>query len=248
MWLLQKNIWGEYGYDCFVQSLQDHGVEFEMVNLVPFTTEFEPDISFEPQHVFGSNRFVNVCRERGYSVFESFEPFEKFYDSEHWLNGEQGQDVRWGELINAEEIKFPLFVKPYTEKFFTGTIINSYSDFDKVQLATSFIKDEMREMVRVSPAVNIYDEVRFFIINRRIVSGSYYVMGKQKKQAMITADHEAWKTCERILAGKYIDVAFVMDLGAIADNQWKIVELNNINSAGFYKNDTNAIVSALKNL
>lgn len=44
-----------------------------------------------------------------------------------------------------------------------------------------------------------------------------------------------------------IDNAFVMDLGRTGDT-WKIVELNNINSAGLYETDTNAIVSALNHL
>jgi hypothetical protein len=43
-----------------------------------------------------------------------------------------------------------------------------------------------------------------------------------------------------------------MDLGLVGEmnhsHYWKIVELNNINSAGLYETDTDAIVNAFKYL
>ena len=39
--------------------------------------------------------------------------------------------------------------------------------------------------------------------------------------------------------------AYVMDLG-LTDDGWKIVELNNLNSAGLYECDTDAIIRTLE--
>lgn len=60
-------------------------------------------------------------------------------------------------------------------------------------------------------------------------------------------DH-SWLACRDIIggpdSGRHPDRGYVIDLGLV-DGQWKIVELNNLNSAGLYKSDTAAIVRAL---
>lgn len=56
----------------------------------------------------------------------------------------------WGDVPDAG-LTYPCFIKPHTEKFFTGMVLEAPEDHGKVQLATSFIDDEDRELVRVSP-------------------------------------------------------------------------------------------------
>jgi hypothetical protein len=141
-----------------------------------------------------------------------------------------------------------MFVKPFTEKFFTGLVIESPDDVDKIQLASSFIHDEGDEIVYVTPAVNISEEVRFFVVNDHIVSASVYKVKGVPKHYRIDETHSAWDTCSRILRlWGCIDKAFVIDLGCV-DGEWKIVELNNINSSGLYEIDTDAFARAIKHL
>jgi hypothetical protein len=253
-WLIQKNIWNEYGYDRFIQSMHDNDVDFEEVHVIPFTDTFDKEIDFKPTQIFGSGRFVNICRDRGFNTYKSFKPFEEFYVSINWVNG-QGRDITWERLLKLKGTRFirPIFVKPYTEKFFTGMVLNDESDLDKIQIATSFIADENKELVRISPAITIYNEVRLFIVGGEIITGSLYKTNGQNKQSRIDNNHPAWQQCKMILHLEgFIDAAFVIDMGQVelrgGRDSWRIVELNNINSSGLYECDTDAIVRAFKYL
>jgi len=232
-----------------LNSIKDQGVDFEEVHLIPFTENFEIDIDYVPDLIMGSGRFVNVCRKRGFPTFRSFQPFEKFYPECDWING-NGDDVKWGDLPDYD-FSTPKFVKPYTEKFFTGRVIESVSDLNRVQLATSFITCDEDELVRVSDAVTINHEVRFYVIGGEIISGSFYKIDREPKHVRIDHIHPAWRACENILVSGFIDDAFVIDLGCFEDGfsyDWKIVELNNVNSSGIYECDTDAIARAFKQL
>ncbi len=249
-WLFQSNIWQEYAYDRLLASAEEAGVDFSMVDVIPFTEDFQQELDFVPSHVFGSNRFVEVCRSHGFPTYKSFAPFEDWYPARFWVN-EHGQDITWGKLKECD-IGEPMFIKPYREKFFTGLVVDHYSDIDKIQLATSFVDDIDDELIRISPAKNLYKEARFFIIGGVPVSASVYKENGQNVQYPLDESSPAWDACKCILFSGPIDDAFVMDLGLTSKedmhNNWKIVELNNINSSGLYKTNTDAIVAAFKNL
>lgn len=251
IWLLQSNIWQEYAYDRFVSSLIAEGdVDLAMVDVIPFTEDFKTPVDFIPRHVFGSNRFVEICRSKGFPTFKSFAPYEEFYDNKHWLNS-SGKDMCWGDLKHITT-SGPLFIKPYREKFFTGMVLETLSDLNKVQLATSFVENVDDELVRVSKAQTIYTEVRFYIINGQPITASVYKESGRGKQYELPDCSPAWNACRNILQEGAIDKAFVMDLGLTSKDDsytnWKIVELNNINSSGLYKANTDALIKAFKNI
>lgn len=244
--LFQQNIWNEGAYNRLIDSLVVYcDFEYKEVNVIPFTDTFDREINFIPDYIFGSGRFVNICRKKEYPTFPSYAPIESFYLSDLWVNGD-GETLTWGEFKRTQ--KHFCFVKPYTEKFFTATFVENHEDIDKIQLATSFIENEDDELVRVSSPVNIKEEIRFFVIGEKIITGSHYKIKGRAKQAKVNQSHAAWISLQEIL-NKYgvIDDGFVIDLGLV-DNSWKIVELNNLNSAGLYECDTDAIARALKYL
>lgn len=242
--LFQTNIWKEYDYDRLIQSIADIGGHCHSVNVIPFSDELSTDVNFHVDYVFGSNRFVELCRKAGLPTFKSFPPQIDQYDN-HLINRGM-KTLRWGDRFS--HMDYPIFAKPVREKFFTGRVIESRDDFDKLQLATSFIEDEDVELITLSDVAYISAEVRFFVINNTIITASYYKEDGVACHHKIDYMHNAWYDCEKILAEcGYIDTAFVMDLGLVG-REWKIVELNNINSAGIYKCDTDAIASALKHM
>ena len=250
--LLQKNIWQEHAYDRFIASLDNAGIEFLEVGVIPFTENFPERVDFEPDAIFGSGRFVNICRAKGYPTFPSFDPIEDFYPRYEWVNY-CGQQCRYDQLPDvisqALRLQGAQFVKPFTEKFFTGMVIESEEDLEKIQLASSFLEDEGAEMVRVSPAVNLGEEVRFFILNGQIISGSVYKDRGIAKQYRVDENHPSWAAAKEIIRKHgEITFGFVMDLGLVNGEEWRIVELNNLNSSGLYQIDTDAFVNALKQL
>jgi hypothetical protein len=210
--------------------------------VIPFTNEFQEEVDFIPDHIFGSTRFVNICRDKKYNTFKSFQPIEDFYPKDLWINGE-GVKMKLGEITH-ENLSYPLFFKPFTEKFFTGKLIEKKSDLDKIQLSTSFIPDENEELIWISPPKNIKVEYRFFIFGGEIATASSYK--GTTKNSRIHPDHDCWNAVKNILSAHgNIDKGFAMDMGFV-DGEYKIVELNNINSSGIYDADTDAFVRYLE--
>jgi len=241
--LFQKNIWQEYAYDRLLNSVQENDIDLEEVMVIPFTDVLNPEIDYIPDYIFGSGRFVNICRDRDFPTFNSFKPFETFYPARYWINS-FGYDVTWGKV----QLDRPQFIKPYREKFFTARVFENNEDLGKVQLSTSFIEDENQELVRVSDPIFIRDEIRFFVIGGEVITGSYYRINRINKQKQIDQSHDAWQFLKNLIKKEgAIDSGFVIDFGLV-EGEWKIVELNNLNSAGIYECDTNAIIRALKYL
>lgn len=260
--LLQSNIWDEYGYTRFIDSVANAGIDYEIVNVIPFTHDLRnaegeiKDFDEDVTHIFGSGRFVNICRSLGYPTYESFEKVRfDLFTGKFWING-KAATYKLKNLRKEEADMFPCFIKPHTEKFFTGLVIESKEDLDKIQYATSFIEDPEDEIIYVSRPQTIQQEIRFYIIDNKIISASAYKNGSQRKQFRIDATHDAWEACQSMLHFPHPErmycaapipyrLPYVMDLGLV-NNEWKIVELNNINSSGLYECDTDAIVNAFK--
>lgn len=240
--LLQKNIWNEYGYDRFTQSIFNADITHQFVGVVPFTDYFQEEVIFFPDHVFGSGRFVNICRGKNYPTFPSFGPIEpEIFPKEFWINGD-GVECLWKDLV----IKNDTFIKPFTEKFFTGIVVNSQEDLNKIQLATSFIEDEGEERIWVSTPKNIKQEVRFFVLFGNLITASVYKISGIGHHIFAGPEHPAWNVCQYFLKSVPKDRknSFAVDLGLV-DDQWKIIEMNNLNSSGLYNCDTDALIRAL---
>lgn len=238
--LLQKNIWHESDYQRFIGSVEYHDIACEETNVVPFTTYFDPEVKTKPDHSFGSTRFVNICRDRGFYVFPDFAPIDSFYPVHTWVNGE-GRVTTWGEL----KITKPVFIKPFTTKFFTGKVVKTQADLDKIQLSTSFIEKEADEKIWVSAPVDITDEIRFFVVGEHIVTGSYYRIAGKINHIKAQPTHAPWTFLKEFLR-RYGCIAdgFVIDVGLVG-REYRIIELNNLNSSGLYKCDTDALVLTL---
>jgi hypothetical protein len=261
--LFQKNIWNEYGYDRLIQSFKDRGGDCKEVHIIPFTDKFEnPDDirGWWPDYIFGSNRMVQLCRTvYGYPTYQSFYPIDDFLGRENYLN-QFGDYYQWEYLKERlVHYTFPVFIKPYTEKLFSGMVLDSAEDFDKIQLSTT-TENIRNEYIFIAPLRHIIQEARFFCYGKKIITASVYKTNRNKKQFRIDETHDAWSAAQDILDSYFSDrnnhyfgwdnFPYAMDIGLTLgpDDKpmWKIVELNNFNSAGIYECDTDAIASCLK--
>lgn len=242
--LLQHNIWQEAGYDRFVESLREY-FHITEVHVIPFTSDFGIPLpeDYKPDLVFGSNRFVDICREKGYSVYRSFTP-ETSYSAPKINLNDDGKIYNFKKLRTVPSDGWPLFLKPLREKFFTGLVVNNVEDLDKIQLTTSLVKDPDEEFIFAFPPKKIGLEIRFFVICNIVITASVYKENGIPKQYQIDPSHEACLTLKKfMLMSDPIDFAYVADMG-YTDKGWKVIEFNNINSAGIYKCDTDALAKA----
>jgi hypothetical protein len=237
--LLQKNIWNEPGYERLLDSIRRRS-QYEEVELIPFTTDFVQPAQVTPDVIFGSNRFVEVCRSKGFPVFKSFDPDEDFYPRRYWLNGE-------GEFQKLKDLRIdrPVFLKPKSEKFFTGLVVHCQEDLQKIQFTSS--ENEAEEWIWVSSPANIGEEIRFFIVDGKAVTASRYKNKGIAQHQLTPSTHPAWLFVEEVLSHGSVDSAFVMDAGLTPDG-WFIIELNNFNSSGLYCCETDRIVEALERM
>ena len=236
--LLQRNIWNEPAYDRLLESIRQRS-QYQEVELIPFTRDFVQPVEKVADVVFGSNRFVEVCRAKGYPVFRTFDPDYTSYPAHYWMNS-RGAYHRLGSL----QITAPVFIKPRTEKFFTGTVVERQADLERIQYASC--DNPAEEEVWVAPPVAIGEEVRIFVVGGRAVTASRYrLRGEVRPQHIADPAHPALGFAREVLTHGAADDAFVMDVGETGEG-WRIVELNNINSSGLYQCDTGALVEALE--
>lgn len=122
---------------------------------------------------------------------------------------------------------------------------SKWEDFVKESVQNPKTPLMRRELlVQASKPQTIIKEARLWIIGGQIVAAVYYRFGKDVTFEREVAP-EGLEFAERMIALFEVAEAFVMDICLTYDG-WKIVEINCINSAGFYPNlNVKSLVRAL---
>ena len=159
------------------------------------------------------------------------------------------QAIDWLNITRKINPDSQWFVRPsYDLKQFSGQVIGARECYDwfkdMLECATSgsYKLEPDTEIVLCEPQ-KISAEWRWFIVGRKIVSGSMYRAHGQMRQIR-ELNANVIKEAQ-MLANKWLpDDCVVMDT-ALVDGQVKVIEFNCINSSGFYDNDVEAIFTAL---
>ncbi len=244
--IAQSRIWQELNYEHFLSVLRQYGKVTE-VQIIPFTDVIEPECNEAPDIVLGSGRLVEIAKKRGWPTFESFTPrLDDIVDAKYLLNGNPTQTTI-KELSDLQSRT--VFVKPMREKLFTGLVLDidglQSKAFDSlVQCSTTGVDELGEEIVFVSDPISIQDEFRFFVFNNRIATGSSY--GKDKKvYQRILADHFLWGLTQDVINSFHREITGTVDV-TLHQGEIRIIELNNLNSAGIYEADPHAIAQGLQ--
>lgn len=140
------------------------------------------------------------------------------------------------QTIHSDNIKWEenekLFIRPMNDvKTFNGGVYTKETFHYKGDVAIAKIKE-------------ISQEYRFFVVNKEIVSGSSYKLNGKFFESENIDDGAILFAKEMI--GLFNEDNYALDIAKV-NNEYKIVELNCINSAGFYKNDLFKFVIAIEN-
>ena len=237
-----------------------NGFDVRVVKVVPFVGEMipEPDIGDGDRVIcFGAYSMRHIARERGWypGVIDlEFKANEIYNNSwgEYCLNvdsfecrfDEVGIRVRklgWGEW----------FMRPITDsKSFAGQVIDrdSYDEWYKgVVLLEEDDGSNLRgsTICRVSICRDIVKEWRIFVVGDEVVTGSQYrVGGRVCYDRVVDDDVIEFVEGLIILEPNFAD-AYVIDVCRIGSGRLRVVEVNTINSAGFYHADVNKLIGAL---
>lgn len=138
-----------------------------------------------------------------------------------------------------------LFIKPSScLKYFDATLINSEYYIGEYLTYNTFDYDISNELCLIAPIKHIENESRFFVVNGKVITGSYYRINNIYSEIVINDTEEIFKITQQ-----YVDLfnpckAFVIDL-ALCNNQYKIIEYNPINCAGVYASDYSKLIQEL---
>lgn len=250
--LVQSNIHTDPDHYRFFEALTALNIDFERIHLDASISNITTQIERKDVFVYGSVKLARLAKENthwypgsfygGNHLFEVFAPYYK----EHLLNYkvevfEFGSTIPW----KTGALKF---IKPYKDaKIFTGKVFSEIKWTDFVQNALTNPQTPLLHkdsLIQVSMPQKIFKEARLWIVGDQIIDAVYYRFhGDVVFETTVAV--EGIHFAKEMLRLFRVAEAFVMDI-CLTNEGWKIVEINCINSAGFYPNsNVTSVIKAL---
>ena len=140
-----------------------------------------------------------------------------------------------------------IFVRPDgNDKVFTGGCV-SEDGFEESYKLMTFYEPPPNTVVVVARPQKILAEARFLVVDRKVVTGSYYRTGGQtvRLEAGGQLTVKAEEMLQNCLANGFDPApSWVLDL-ADDGNEWRIIEVGASSCCGLYKCDLDKFVAAL---
>ena len=251
-WVIQDNLFNEAGFRHLITALQRLGIEYSTHKVIPYAEELVPDFEAGDRRVIamGSYTLARIAEQRGW------EP-GSFVGN---LNYEVQRVCGWGtEMLNsdglvtrfADVVRFEglQFVRPVDDgKAFSGAVFDwaGFSEGREEALARGRAQGATVSedtLVMVCSLKKIYRETRVWIVNSEVVTASCYKLGSSVMT--FDADKETIDYAARLAKQWSPNAAYCMDI-ASTDAGLKIIEVNNLNSSGFYGAEMQKLVIALE--
>jgi len=270
-WVIQK-MKSEYGYEKFIDTIIRMGVEHQLVKVVPFSNVLLPvtfnsfaDSVKDAKHieietdkdiyVNGTFTLLKIAQERkwaGVFINDNFDynVWSKSFGLEHMLNSDVKVGMVKDMLSVCADDWDEVFVRPVLDtKSLTGTVM-SIDKFKAWQYAiedvvpTNYSPLHRETEILVAPVKKIYKEFRMFIVDGEYITGTQYKCGLDVRYSPIVDDGviEYVKNMIQIWTPAK---AFVLDI-ASTPYGYKVIEINNINTAGFYDANVGKLIEAIE--
>lgn len=258
--LIMDKYFNEEGFRIMKEYMVQHNIPHTSVKPVPFINIFVPedvtdysDATYEkyfdksiPTMSFGSYALANQLIEAGYTPGGFInDNLNIKIQMEKWGNDVfLNSDAVFSTLSTLQKPEWKnIFIRPVydTKKMIARVINNENFDF-AVQLYSSYNEPELEVMV--ANAKDIIAEYRLFIVHGKVVAHSLYKLrGEVRMQPNVP---EPIINIAESLCNQWVPAdAFVMDFAETSDG-FKVLEVNNINCAGFYAANIPAIVEAFR--
>jgi hypothetical protein len=269
-WVVQGNLATDEGLNTLMKVLREEGYQHSLVKTIPFSNIIVdvnvdinqynegdiPHLEIENNKrmvTMGSYSLALTAKEKGWVpgsfINDNFE-FSKWlagWGSENLLNGDAVQDSVKNIIAKIPSGQQKIFARPSEDtKSFSGQLFeadNLIYWLNKVSESNDRFGLNGDTSMIISTAKNIQAEYRLFVVDGFIVSGSLYKV-KELVTTSAIIDQTAIDYAYQMLDIWQPDRAFVLDI-AITDNGPKIIEVNNINSSGFYQSDISKIVCSI---
>lgn len=268
-WIIQGDLTKEDGLSSLINCVKSKNLDYRLVKPIPFTNiivDLDLDINGyniddipqwdiendKPMITMGSYTLARIAKERkwtpGSFLNDNFE-FSKWvagWGVENMLNGD-ATEAKVKDIIVPDGFG-KIFARPSEDtKFFAGQVFerdNLRFWLKQVMLCEDSETLNAETSIIIAPAKEILAEYRLFVVDKVIVTGSLYKI----KDQVISSEHIdplAISFANEMIEKWQPDRAFVLDI-ALTSNGPKIIEVNNMNSSGFYKSDLSKIVDAIE--
>lgn len=250
--LIQENIHSDPDHYRVFEALEGLGIEYKSIVLDYSKEHLEVELTRNDVFVYGSVKLARLCKRYThwrpgsfYGGNHLYEVYSQHYQ-QHLLNYgvklfQLGQKITW----HSKE----QFIKPYKDaKIFTGQI---FSQSEWEEFAENALQNPPTPSVnaetwlQASPPQRIIKEARLWIVGGQIVEAVYYrFYGDILFESEVAS--EGLQFAREMIAIFEVAEAFVMDI-CLTTSGWKIVEINCINSAGFFPNaNVSSVFKALQ--
>ncbi len=256
-WILQNNLYSEEGFESLTSALDRLGSAYSVHKCIPFVGTLEPEAEPPPGRpviVMGSYTLANHAKARGWTPGAWLDGLDFIVQRNHWGKQLLNEDSWTGCLRDAQFQPDLYFVRPVEDtKSFTGQVMD-YGEFANWRKSVLALPDGSNAtvtgdtIIQVCSKKEIWSETRVWIVDRKVVTCSGYKLGTLKRYSppeMVDDRIQGFAQCRA--ADWSPNQAYVMDVAETPEGL-KIVEVNNLNSAGFYKGDMNKLVMALEDL
>ncbi|WP_298901223.1 ATP-grasp domain-containing protein [uncultured Psychroserpens sp.] len=250
--LIQSNIYSDPDHNRIYDVLDELNYPYETIEVLKETKHLKLNTNRQDIFVYGSVRLARLALQYTdwkpnsfYGNNHLFEIYSKHY-KDHVLNYEfqvmkLTDNIDW--TTNTQ-----LFIKPFRDaKVFTGQVFNKHTWSDYVYEALASKRSENlneNTLIQISKPQDIRKEARLWIVGEQIIDAGYYKFN-ENSAFELNVPPEGIQFAKQMISLFNIADAFVMDIG-LTHNGWKIVEINCINSSGFYPNtNIKAIFKAL---
>jgi hypothetical protein len=258
-WVLQDNLHNEVAYKQLTDILTRLSITFDVVKVIPFTSGLPIDQRIEPViqpegsvMVCGSTTLSDVALQAKWhpgsflNDNHDFQIWSKYYGY-HSLNS-HATVSRFADVSSTYN---QMFIRPCLDsKTFAGQVLY-YDEFKDWQhrvldLYETYTSLNADTMVLYGPVYKLQKEIRFFIVDNKIATASQYKLGNKVIYSN-DVDPDAYEFVKKMVKLYSPAKAFVLDI-CLTNDEYKVVEINCINSAGFYAADVQKLVMALEDM
>jgi hypothetical protein len=247
-WIVSNNMFNEDGFARLLAAFERLGSKYTLVKTIPFTQELTPEPEIDPSErvvVLGTYTLCHIARARSWfpGSFHNDATFDYGVQWMYWKDLMLNDGSLW-PLKSVPESLFahPQFIRPVLD---TKSFIGQVMDLEQFRRFRDGVLALLPEDQLVSPKREIYQETRVWIVDHEVVTASLYKFGTLKRY-----EERGARSAEGCFAKEAHEVWFptgtyVMDVADTPDG-FKIVEVNNLNAAGFYAGDMQKLVGAIE--
>jgi len=243
-YVIQENVFRELHYDRILQTIDRLGLDYEVISLHQSET-VNSSTKRKDVFCFGSIKLARLAASLNWhpgSLMNNNHDYQVY--STHWPTDLLNSDSTVQSFNSLVQFDGLRFIRPTKDsKLFTGKVF-SLQEWLQTKQRLQKAGKSGEEMIQIAKPKTIYQEIRCWVVNQQVITASTYKVGTAVRYTEFI-DEDGINFATQMARQFQPAGAFVLDI-CLTDNGWKIVEVNCINSAGFYAANLQKLIIALE--